>query len=61
MQFFAEAPGMVLTLLVFELLLVVVLIGRRKRVDSRTSVLPRAYLASRGAREPLTFHERLGL
>ncbi|MEZ4231519.1 MAG: hypothetical protein R3B89_20240 [Polyangiaceae bacterium] len=61
MQFFTEAPGMVLTLLVFELLLVIGLISRRRRASSRTSVLPRAYLASRGGREPLTFHERLGL
>ena len=52
---------MVLTLLVFEILLVIALIARKKRASSRDSVLPRAYLASRGSREPLTFHERLGM
>lgn len=62
MQFFSEAPGMILTLLAFEILLLLVLIGRGSRSDARGSVLPRAYLENRALeREPLGFHDRLGM
>lgn len=49
-------------MLVFEILLLLVLIGRGSRNDPRGSVLPRAYLQNRALeREPLGFHDRLGM
>lgn len=63
MQLLNSGPSWVMILLICELLLVVALLGRRhSRNKARDSVLPRAYLATRsGSREPLSFHERLGM
>ncbi|MBX3185057.1 MAG: hypothetical protein KF915_20710 [Polyangiaceae bacterium] len=59
MEFFRDAPGMVLTLLLFELLFVLVLLGRRRRAEPRG--LPFKGAVSSARREPLGFHERLGV